>query len=70
MFSSNRVYIVASMRNVLVLWKLDDVLVDDLVYELTAYDEVIDSFGCFSNDSIECIWVILKNSQRVEYLHF
>lgn len=60
-FSTNRTYVVAAIRNLLVLWKLDDVLQDELVYEATAYGSRISGFSCFSAgpESKECVWVIL-----------
>lgn len=50
MFSSNRTYIVGALKHVIVIWRLHDVVADELAYEMTAYEDRIDSMRCSTID--------------------
>lgn len=68
-FTTNRKYVVAALKNLLFVWKLDDLLKDEIVYELSEYDSTIVGVKSFSKKSNEeLLWVTLSNGQSIEIL--
>jgi hypothetical protein len=52
----------------LVIWRLDDVLQDELVYEVRWYAERVQGIGCVAVRDREGVWVVLERGQVLEVL--